>query len=119
MTSPHPGTKVSNGLTAEQAPLEESRPRRAHWSRWGPYLSQRAWGTVREDYSRDSSAWDYFTHGQAASRVYRWNEDGLLGICDRHQRICFAIALWNGRDHLLKRRLLGPGGPQGSHGQGG
>jgi len=104
-------------MTREQVRIEESRMRRAHWNRWGPYLSERAWGTVREDYSRDGSAWDYFTYAQAASRVFRWNEDGLLGICDRHQRICFALSLWNGRDHVLKERLFGLSGEEGNHGE--
>ncbi|MBZ5618014.1 MAG: glucosidase [Acidobacteriia bacterium] len=103
--------------TKEQVRIEESRQRRAHWNRWGPFLSDRAWGTVREDYSPDGSAWDYFTFDQARSRVYRWNEDGLLGICDRHQRICFALALWNGRDPMLKERLFGLTGDQGNHGE--
>ena len=97
--------------------IEEARARRAHWNRWGPFLSERAWGTVREDYSADGNAWDSFTHAQAASRAYRWNEDGLLGICDRHQRICFALALWNGRDPILKERLFGLSGPEGNHGE--
>ena len=104
-------------MTKEQARIEESRQRRAHWNRWGPFLSERAWGTVREDYSPDGSAWEYFSHDQARSRAYRWNEDGLLGICDRHQRICFAIALWNGRDPILKERLFGLTGNQGNHGE--
>ena len=82
-------------LTAEAARLEQSRRRLKNWKRWGPYLSERAWGSVREDYSPDGTAWDYFPHDHARSRAYRWNEDGLAGICDRHQRICFAIALWN------------------------
>src|SRR5579859_7922189 len=100
-------------MIAEQVRLEDSRSRRAHWNRWGPYLASRAWGTVREDYSRDSNAWDYFTFAQSHSRAYRWNEDGLLGICDRHQRICFAISLWNTRDHILKERLFGLTGEEG------
>jgi Glycosyl hydrolase family 63 C-terminal domain len=102
---------------AEHARLEELRARRAHWNRWGPYLSLRAWGTVREDYSADGNAWAYFPHEHAHMRAYRWNEDGLLGICDRHQRICFAIALWNGRDRILKERLFGLSGDQGNHGE--
>jgi len=104
-------------MTKEQERIEETRMRRARWNRWGPFLSERAWGTVREDYSADGSAWDYFTHAQAPSRVYRWNEDGLLGICDRHQRICFALALWNGRDPILKERLFGLSGNEGNHGE--
>jgi len=103
--------------TAEQHRIEESRLRRAHWNRWGPYLAERAWCTVREDYSSTGDVWDYFTHDQARSRAYRWNEDGLAGICDRHQRICFAMTLWNGRDPFLKERLFGLTGPQGNHGE--
>ena len=103
--------------TAEAQRLEESRERRAHWKRWGPYLSERAWGTVREDYSQAGNAWDYFPHDHARSRAYRWNEDGLAGISDRHQQICFAIALWNGRDPILKERLFGLTGSQGNHGE--
>ncbi len=102
---------------AEQARLEESRLRRAHWNRWGPFLSERAWGTVREDYSPDGGAWDYFPFDHAGRRAYRWNEDGLAGISDRHQRICFAIALWNGRDEILKERLFGLTGEEGNHGE--
>ena len=103
--------------TAEARRLEECRRRTKHWRRWGPYLSERAWGTVREDYSPDGTAWDYFPHDHARSRAYRWNEDGLAGICDRHQRICFAIALWNGRDPILKERLFGLTGSEGNHGE--
>jgi hypothetical protein len=87
------------------------------WKSWGPYLAERAWGTVREDYSADGEAWTYFPHDQARSRAYRWNEDGLGGICDREQRLCFAIALWNGRDTILKERLFGVSGPEGNHGE--
>src|SRR6195256_480308 len=101
----------------EHIRLAESRDRRKHWKRWGPYLSERAWGTVREDYSANGDVWNFFTHDQARSRTYRWNEDGLAGICDRHQRICFAIALWNGRDSFLKERLFGLTGKQGNHGE--
>jgi hypothetical protein len=102
---------------AEQARIEESRLRRAHWNRWGPFLSERAWGTVREDYSSVGDAWGYFPFDHAARRAYRWSEDGLAGICDRHQRICFAIALWNGRDEILKERLFGLTGEEGNHGE--
>jgi Glycosyl hydrolase family 63 C-terminal domain len=104
-------------MTAEAVRLEESRRRERHWKRWGPYLSERAWGSVREDYSAGGAAWDYFPHDHARSRAYRWNEDGLAGICDRHQRICFAIALWNRRDPILKERLFGLGGTEGNHGE--
>ena len=104
-------------ITPEAARLDESRRRLKHWKRWGPYLSERAWGTVREDYSPGGTAWDYFPHDHARSRAYRWNEDGLAGICDRHQRICFALALWNGRDPILKERLFGLTGSEGNHGE--
>ncbi len=87
------------------------------WRHWGPYLSERAWGTVREDYSADGCAWDYFPHDAARSRVYRWNEDGLAGISDDKGRICFALALWNGCDPILKERLFGLTGSQGNHGE--
>ncbi|MCP9469645.1 MAG: glucosidase [Nitrospira sp.] len=97
--------------------LEEDARRKVHWKRWGPYLSERAWGTVREDYSPDGTAWESFPHDQARSRAYRWNEDGLAGISDRHQYICFAIALWNGRDPILKERLFGLTGSEGNHGE--
>ena len=104
-------------MNAEQKRLEESNDRTKHWKRWGPYLSERAWGTVREDYSADGSAWDYFPHDHARSRTYRWNEDGIAGISDRHQRICFSIALWNGSDSILKERLFGLTGNEGNHGE--
>ncbi|HVX66118.1 MAG TPA: hypothetical protein VHA11_05940, partial [Bryobacteraceae bacterium] len=104
-------------LTAEERRLQESRERKAHWNRWGPFLSERAWGTVREDYSADGAAWDYFPHDHARSRAYRWNEDGLAGICDRHQKICFALSLWNGRDPILKERLFGLSAQEGNHGE--
>lgn len=104
-------------MKAEEKRLQQSRERTNHWKRWGPYLAERAWGTVREDYSRDGSAWDYFPHDHARSRAYRWNEDGLMGISDRHQRICFALALWNGKDPILKERLFGLTGREGNHGE--
>jgi len=109
--------KNANTLTAEERRLEESRDRKAHWKRWGPYVSERAWGTVREDYSAGGTAWDYFPHDHARSRAYRWNEDGLAGICDRHQIMCFGLALWNGRDPILKERLFGLTGSEGNHGE--
>jgi hypothetical protein len=102
-------------MTEEQKRLAESRDREKHWKRWGPYLSERAWGTVREDYSRDGNAWEFFPHDHARSRVYRWNEDGLAGISDRHQQLCFALSLWNGRDPILKERLFGLTGSEGNH----
>jgi len=104
-------------LTAEERRLEETRDRTKHWKRWGPYVSERAWGTVREDYSAGGTAWDYFPHDHARSRAYRWNEDGLAGICDRHQKICFALALWNGHDPILKERIFGLTGSEGNHGE--
>ena len=110
-------TKTKTTLTAEEKRLEESRLRKAHWKRWGPYLSERAWGTVREDYSAYGTAWDYLPHDHARSRAYRWNEDGIAGICDRHQKICFALALWNGQDPILKERLFGLTGSEGNHGE--
>src|SRR5437867_5149166 len=102
---------------AESLRLAEDAGRRKNWKRWGPYLAERAWGTVREDYSPDGSAWTYFPHDHARSRAYRWNEDGLLGISDDLQRLCFAVALWNGNDPILKERLFGVGGTEGNHGE--
>ncbi len=104
-------------MTDEEKRLEEERNRTAHWKRWGPYLSERQWGTVREDYSPYGTAWDYFAHDQARSRAYRWGEDGIAGISDNHQRLCFAIALWNGRDPILKERIFGLTGSEGNHGE--
>jgi len=104
-------------VTAEEIRLKESRARSKHWKRWGPYLSERAWGTVREDYSPEGNAWEYFPHDHARSRVYRWNEDGIAGISDRHQLICFALALWNESDPILKERLFGLTGKEGNHGE--
>jgi hypothetical protein len=104
-------------MTAEEKRLEESRAREAHWKRWGPYLSERAWGTVREDYSAGGTAWEYLPHDHSRSRAYRWNEDGIAGISDRHQRICFSVAMWNGRDPILKERLFGLTGNEGNHGE--
>jgi hypothetical protein len=104
-------------MTREEQRLEESRERKLHWKRWGPYLSERQWGTVREDYSRYGTAWEYFPHDHARSRAYRWGEDGIAGICDRHQFICFALAFWNGRDPILKERLFGLTGNEGNHGE--
>src|SRR4051812_2141400 len=103
--------------TMEHRRLEEARNGRKKWRKWGPYLSERQWGTVREDYSADGSSWDYFPHDHARSRAYRWCEDGLLGICDRQARLCLATTLWNGRDPILKERLFGLTGPEGNHGE--
>jgi hypothetical protein len=104
-------------MTAEERRLTESSERRVHWKRWGPYLSERAWGTVREDYSPGGTAWEYFSHDQARSRAYRWNEDGLAGISDRRQTVCFAVALWNEQDPILKERPFGLTGNEGNHGE--
>ncbi len=104
-------------MTAEELRLLASQNRTANWKRWGPYLSERQWGTVREDYSEWGNCWDYFPHDHARSRAYRWGEDGLLGICDRECRLCFALAVWNGRDPILKERLYGLTGPEGNHGE--
>src|SRR5205807_6293492 len=101
---------------AERARLDEAE-RGVPWRRWGPYLAERAWGTVREDYSPDGNAWDYFPHDSARSRAYRWNEDGLAGFCNRFQNLCLAIALWNGRDPFLKERLFGLANGEGNHGE--
>src|SRR5579859_4336756 len=99
--------------TVEHARLESG----PEWKQWGPYLSERAWGTIREDYSANGDAWHYLTHDMARSKTYRWNEDGLAGICDNNQDLCFALALWNGRDPILKERLFGLNGPEGNHGE--
>jgi hypothetical protein len=104
-------------MLAEELRLQLSHQRKANWHRWGPYLSERQWGTVREDYSETGDSWNYFPHDHARSRAYRWGEDGLLGICDRECRLCFALALWNGRDPILKERLFGLTGPEGNHGE--
>jgi hypothetical protein len=93
---------------AEKSRLEQSRTRQAPWKKWGPYLSERQWGTVREDYSATGEAWDSFTHDQARSRAYRWGEDGIAGISDKQQRLCLALALWNGRDPILKETSIRP-----------
>jgi hypothetical protein len=104
-------------ITQEAIRLQQAQERTAHWRRWGPYLSERQWGTVREDYSPSGAAWDFFPHDHARSRAYRWGEDGLAGICDNHQRLCFALALWNGQDPILKERLFGLTGSEGNHGE--
>lgn len=103
--------------TAEHHRLAAHNKRKANWKKWGPYLSERAWGTVREDYSADGSAWDYFPHDHARSRAYRWGEDGIAGISDRYQYLCFALALWNGKDPILKERMFGLTGAEGNHGE--
>ena len=103
-------------MNAEQERLAENR-NDERWHLWGPYLSERAWGTVREDYSTYGNAWEYLPHDHARSRAYRWNEDGLAGICDRRQFICFALTLWNERDPILKERIFGLTGNEGNHGE--
>src|SRR3954466_10077886 len=103
--------------TAEDERLREDAARTRNWKRWGPYLPERQWGTVREDYSANGTCWDYFPHDHARSRVYRWGEDGLLGWCDRECRLCFAPALWNGNDPILKERLFGLTNGESNHGE--
>ncbi len=109
--------EIARSTCAEEVRLIQSHHREANWHRWGPYLSERQWGTVREDYSPNGDCWNYFPHDHARSRAYRWGEDGLLGITDRQCRLCFALALWNGRDAILKERLFGLTGPEGNHGE--
>ena len=104
-------------MSNEQTRLQVSSNADTPWKKWGPYLSERQWGTVREDYSENGNAWDYFTHDQARSRAYHWGEDGLAGISDDHQRLCFALALWNGKDPILKERLFGLTNGEGNHGE--
>jgi Glycosyl hydrolase family 63 C-terminal domain len=104
-------------LTQEEIRLKQTQNHQAKWRKWGPYLSDRQWGTVREDYSPNGTAWDYFTHDQARSRAYRWGEDGIFGISDEHQQLCFAVALWNGEDPIIKERIFGLTGNEGNHGE--
>jgi hypothetical protein len=104
-------------MTQEEIRLQEARNGKSNWKKWGPYLSERQWGTVREDYSQDGNAWEYFTHDQARSRAYHWGEDGIAGISDDKQSLCFSVALWNGRDPILKERLFGLTNSQGNHGE--
>src|SRR5271156_3446163 len=104
-------------MTVEEERLEQCRLRTGHWKRWGHYLSERQWGTVREDYSADGDAWDYFPHDLARSRAYRWGEDGIAGVSDDEQRLCLALAIWNGRDPILKERLFGLTNSEGNHGE--
>ncbi len=111
------GSPFSYSEVTEQKRLNEAREQGIPWKKWGPYLSERQWGTVREDYSPDGNAWDYFTHDQSRSRAYRWGEDGLAGISDDRQRLCFALALWNGGDPILKERLFGLTNSEGNHGE--
>jgi hypothetical protein len=102
---------------AEETRLDEAREAGVPWKLWGPYLSERQWGTVREDYSEDGDAWNYFTHDQARSRAYHWGEDGIAGFSDDKQRLCFALALWNGKDPIVKERLFGLTNEEGNHGE--
>src|SRR5512139_1974068 len=104
-------------MTAEHIRLDQAREHKAAWKKWGPYLSERQWGTVREDYSEGGDAWNYFTHDQARSRAYRWGEDGLAGISDDKQILCFALALWNGKDPVIKERMFGLTNTEGNHGE--
>src|SRR5262249_35606838 len=104
-------------MTAESIRLEQARAQQMPWKKWGPYLSERQWGTVREDYSEGGDAWNYFSHDQARSRAYRWGEDGLAGISDDEQRLCFALALWNGKDPIIKERLFGLTNSESNHGE--
>jgi hypothetical protein len=117
MMTPSKKSPISYIETKEQGRLNETRELGVPWKKWGPYLSERQWGTVREDYSHDGNAWDYFSHDQSRSRAYRWGEDGLAGISDDKQQLCFAIALWNGRDPILKERLFGLTNSEGNHGE--
>ena len=116
-TSQKKSSPLSYVEVAEQKRLNAAREQGVPWKKWGPYLSERQWGTVREDYSADGNAWNYFSHDQARSRAYRWGEDGLAGISDDKQQLCFALALWNGRDPILKERLFGLTNSEGNHGE--
>jgi mannosylglycerate hydrolase MGH1-like protein len=115
--TPSQESGIAHMETNEQRRLNDARDKGIPWKKWGPYLSERQWGTVREDYSQDGNAWDYFSHDQSRSRSYRWGEDGLAGISDDKQQLCFAIALWNGRDPILKERLFGLTNSEGNHGE--
>ena len=116
-SSSRSGHLFSPSNSAEHRRIEDHHTGRTNWKKWGPYLSNREWGTVREDYSRDGAAWEYFPHDHARSRAYRWGEDGIAGICDENQRICFALAMWNGRDAILKERMFGLTANEGNHGE--
>src|SRR3974390_2249341 len=111
------GKRDTMSANAERRRLDEVRDYQVPWKKWGPYLSERQWGTVREDYSDGGNAWDYFSHDQARSRAYRWGEDGLAGISDDKQRLCFALALWNGKDPILKERMFGLTNSESNHGE--
>src|SRR6201988_2598004 len=116
-TSDQQSTRVSLVECTEQKRLNDARDLGIPWKKWGPYLSERQWGTVREDYSQGGNAWEYFSHDQARSRAYRWGEDGIAGISDDKQQLCFAVALWNGRDPILKERLFGLTNSEGNPGE--
>ena len=111
------GTPLVYEQVTEQRRLNTAREEGVPWKKWGPYLSERQWGTVREDYSEDGNAWDYFSHDQSRSRAYRWGEDGMAGISDDKQLLCFALALWNGRDPILKERMFGLTNSESNHGE--
>jgi hypothetical protein len=115
--NPTERTSVAHSESNEQKRLTDARELGIPWKKWGPYLSERQWGTVREDYSEGGDAWNFFTHEQARSRAYRWGEDGIAGISDDEQRLCFALALWNGKDPILKERLFGLTNSEGNHGE--
>src|SRR5437764_714882 len=117
MMKPTKTSPISYVETKEQRRLNDARETGVPWKKWGPYLSERQWGTVREDYSENGDAWNYFTHEQSRSRAYRWGEDGLAGISDDKQNLCFALALWNGNDPILKERLFGLTNNEGNHGE--
>ncbi|MBM3191718.1 MAG: glucosidase, partial [Chlamydiae bacterium] len=104
-------------MDAEKSRLQEEHVRQSYWKKWGPYLAERQWGTVREDFSSDGNAWDYLNFYQSHSRAYRFGEDGIAGICDTHEQLCFALAFWNGKDPLLKEKLFGLSNTQGNHGE--
>src|SRR5678810_905418 len=104
-------------MTQEESRLQEARKGTSNWKKWGPYLSERQWGTVREDYSEGGDAWNFFTHDHSRSRAYRWGEDGIAGISDDRQHLCFGLALWNGKDPILKERLFGLTNSEGNHGE--
>src|SRR6266496_6342676 len=111
------GVSILMKRTAEQRRLDENKAAKPNWKQWGPYLSERQWGTVREDYSPGGTAWDFLPHDQARSHTYRWGEDGLLGMSDDQQQLCFALALWNEADPILKERLFGLTNSEGNHGE--
>src|SRR5262244_3220963 len=115
--NPSQGSAIDYAQTNEQKRLNEARETGIPWKKWGPYLSERQWGTVREDYSSDGNAWNYFSHDQSRSRAYRWGEDGIAGISDDQQQLCFALALWNGKDPILKERMFGLTNSEGNHGE--